>query len=92
MLDASQYINIVGFGYSVNEGIKLIEQQQPDVVFLDVEMPVKNGLNCLRHLLNLNLKSSLLPVMINTPLELLNFPPLIICLSQSIPRSLTLQF
>ncbi|MES2629324.1 MAG: LytTR family DNA-binding domain-containing protein [Bacteroidota bacterium] len=38
---------VIGMGKSVEEGLELIEQCRPDVVFLDVEMPFRNGFDLL---------------------------------------------
>jgi len=37
-------VNILGMADSVKEGVKLIKENTPDVVFLDIEMPGENGL------------------------------------------------
>ena len=37
-------INIVGMADSVKNGVELIKENKPDVVFLDIEMPEENGL------------------------------------------------
>jgi two-component system LytT family response regulator len=37
-------LNIVGMADSVKEGVYLIKENKPDVVFLDIEMPEENGL------------------------------------------------
>ncbi len=38
---------VLGMGKSVDEGVKLINETKPDMVFLDVEMPFKNGFDLL---------------------------------------------
>ncbi|MGQ1784081.1 MULTISPECIES: LytR/AlgR family response regulator transcription factor [unclassified Saccharicrinis] len=35
---------VVGAAYNLDEGIDLIKEKKPDLVFLDIEMPKKNGL------------------------------------------------
>lgn len=40
-------VNVVGKGQSVEEGIGLIKQFNPDIVFLDIEMPHGNGFELL---------------------------------------------
>src|SRR5688500_9731221 len=40
-------ITVCGFGESVDTGIAAIEANQPDVVFLDIEMPYGNGFDLL---------------------------------------------
>ncbi|MBU2950905.1 LytTR family DNA-binding domain-containing protein [Tamlana agarivorans] len=39
---------------SADEGLMLIEKHQPDLVFLDIEMPKKNGFNMLEELQEVN--------------------------------------
>ncbi len=36
-------MNILGFAHSVKDGVQLIKEQNPAVVFLDVEMPLEDG-------------------------------------------------
>ena len=45
MLSCIEGINIVGEAATVAEAIKFLEHQQPDVIFLDVEMPGELGFN-----------------------------------------------
>jgi len=40
-------VRVLGMGKSVDEGVILINETKPDVVFLDVEMPFKNGFDLL---------------------------------------------
>lgn len=47
-------INLIGNAYNVKEGISLIEEVQPELVFLDVEMPDGTGLDLLQHFGNPN--------------------------------------
>lgn len=37
-------IKIVGIAHNLEEGVALIKKKLPEIVFLDIEMPVKNGL------------------------------------------------
>ncbi len=39
---------VLGLCKSVDEGVQLIKETKPDVVFLDVEMPFKNGFDLLK--------------------------------------------
>jgi two-component system, LytTR family, response regulator len=41
-------INILGFAENVKNGIELINKHQPDIVFLDVEMPERTGFDLLQ--------------------------------------------
>lgn len=45
----TQQVKICGSNIKASAAIEEIEQLQPDVVFLDVEMPELNGLELLRH-------------------------------------------
>jgi two-component system LytT family response regulator len=47
-------IEIIGECESGEEGLLQIEEKQPDLVFLDVEMPRMNGFTMLQHLKNRN--------------------------------------
>jgi len=40
-------IEIIGTGNGIDEGLELIESQQPDLVFLDIEMPFGTGFDLL---------------------------------------------
>ena len=40
-------VKVCGMGDSVNAGLELIREHQPDVVFLDIEMPYGNGFDLL---------------------------------------------
>lgn len=42
-------VSIVAMAQNVSEGIGLIDQHQPDVVFLDIEMPMGSGFRLLEH-------------------------------------------
>ncbi len=44
-----QGVKVVGEADSVNTGLHLIERLQPDLVFLDVELPGGDGFNVLEH-------------------------------------------
>ncbi len=54
-LDGLEYdIEILGIANSATEGIRLIEEKKPDLVFLDIEMPVMNGFDMLRSMDRIN--------------------------------------
>jgi two-component system LytT family response regulator len=40
-------VTVCGFGSSVATGLEVIEKHQPDIVFLDIEMPYGNGFDLL---------------------------------------------
>jgi two-component system LytT family response regulator len=50
-------ITICGFGESVDTGIAAIEANQPDVVFLDIEMPYGNGFDLLDKVQKVNFET-----------------------------------
>ena len=43
-------VMIVGSSSNANEGISLIKNNQPDLVFLDIQMPEKDGFQVLQEL------------------------------------------
>ncbi|MDW5288272.1 LytTR family DNA-binding domain-containing protein [Formosa sp. PL04] len=45
-------VEVVGMANSADDGLKLISKVQPDLVFLDIEMPNKNGFDMLEALGN----------------------------------------
>src|SRR4029078_32323 len=48
--DFCEGIRIVGTASSVDEGIVVIKEKKPDLVFLDIEMPGKNAFDLIDHL------------------------------------------
>ena len=48
---------VVGFAYSAFDGIKVIQETQPDLVLLDIEMPVNNGFDMLELIPNKNFET-----------------------------------
>src|SRR6476659_937172 len=47
LLTPYPFINVIAQATNGLEGLKLVEQHQPDLIFLDVEMPVMNGFEML---------------------------------------------
>ncbi len=47
-------VEVLGFGDSVKTGIVAIEEYQPDVIFLDIEMPYGNGFDLLESIEQIN--------------------------------------
>ena len=50
ILDEAEGIEVVGEAENGREGVDLAKELNPDVVTLDIEMPVMNGIECLRRL------------------------------------------
>jgi two-component system, LytTR family, response regulator len=49
MIQAAPYdIDIIDTAESVDDALLIIQQKKPDLVFLDIQMPVKNGFDLLR--------------------------------------------
>ena len=43
-------VNVIGSCTDVDEAIELVRQRHPDLIFLDIAMPVKNGFDLLKEL------------------------------------------
>jgi two-component system LytT family response regulator len=50
-------VEVLGFGESVATGLEVIHKHQPDVVFLDIEMPYGNGFDLLDKVGNVNFET-----------------------------------
>lgn len=50
LLDAEDDITVVGTASNGTEALEIIRILQPDVVVLDLQMPMMNGLTCLEHI------------------------------------------
>jgi two-component system LytT family response regulator len=53
-------LRVIGKAASVDEGIELIISDRPDIVFLDVQMPEKDGFELVRELKKYNLKTTVI--------------------------------
>ena len=51
VLEASKRIQVVGAGVNGKEAVDLVKKLHPDILVLDCEMPVMNGLEALRHIM-----------------------------------------
>ncbi|MEW5771889.1 MAG: chemotaxis response regulator protein-glutamate methylesterase [Thermodesulfobacteriota bacterium] len=51
MLEKDPDIRVVGIARNGQEGLELIRKHDPDVVTMDIEMPVMDGLTALRHVM-----------------------------------------
>lgn len=58
LLELAPEVKLVGEAENVDEGLKLIENEQPDAVFLDIEMPGKTGIQLAEILLERNFKGN----------------------------------
>lgn len=58
-----QDVNVVAEAENGNEGIKLIKQYKPDLVFLDIEMPEKSGIAMAQQLID---EDILIPIIFTT--------------------------
>jgi two-component system LytT family response regulator len=52
VLEPYKNIEIVGEASNANEGIEMIESLQPDLIFLDIQMPERTGFEMLEELAN----------------------------------------
>jgi two-component system, LytTR family, response regulator len=50
-------VTVCGFGESVETGLRAIQEHQPEIVFLDIEMPYGNGFDLLERAKNLNFET-----------------------------------
>lgn len=50
ILDRAEGMEVVGEAENGREGVDMAKELNPDVVTLDIEMPVMNGIECLRRL------------------------------------------
>lgn len=60
MLEDDQTLSVVGEASDGAEGVKLAMQLKPDVVVMDCQMPVMNGLEATRKILDANTGSAIL--------------------------------
>jgi len=51
LLSDFEDIEIIGTATSATQGIKLISEKEPDLVFLDIQMPGKNGFHVLQEII-----------------------------------------
>lgn len=56
LLEFAPEIEVLGEAGNVNEGLQAIETHKPDVLFLDIEMPEKSGLDLAEELLLRNIR------------------------------------
>ena len=51
MIDSDEQIEVVGTARNGKEGLEQIEKLHPDVVTLDIDMPVMDGITSIRHIM-----------------------------------------
>lgn len=54
--------NVIGIGHDGKEAVSLYKKHQPDVIFLDVMMPVMNGIQALKEIKKENPKANVIMV------------------------------
>jgi two-component system LytT family response regulator len=65
-------VTVCGFGDSVSTGLDAIKKHQPDVVFLDIEMPYGNGFDLLEKCSNFTFETVFVTAFDNYAIQALN--------------------
>jgi two-component system LytT family response regulator len=65
-------VAVCGFGESVSTGLEAIQKHQPDIVFLDIEMPYGNGFDLLDKIANINFETVFVTAFDNYAIQALN--------------------
>ncbi len=60
MLSGSDVINVIGEASNGAEAVKLVQELQPDVLLLDITMPVKDGIEATTEITSLDVKTKIL--------------------------------
>jgi len=66
MLEDDETLRVVGEASDGAEGVKLATQLRPDVIVMDCQMPVMNGLEATRKILNANTGAAILMLSMHT--------------------------
>ena len=54
--------NVVGIGHNGKEAVSLYRKHKPDIIFLDVMMPIMNGIQALKEIKEENSKANIIMV------------------------------
>jgi len=65
-------VTVCGFGESVETGLKQIHEHQPDIVFLDIEMPYGNGFDMLDKVADITFETVFVTAFGNYAIQALN--------------------
>lgn len=65
-------VKVCGFGESVSTGIEAIQMHQPDIVFLDIEMPFGNGFDLLDKISDITFETVFVTAFDNYAIQALN--------------------
>jgi two-component system, LytTR family, response regulator len=65
-------VTVCGFGESVSTGLEAIDKHQPDIVFLDIEMPYGNGFDLLDKVSNITFETVFVTAFDNYAIQALN--------------------
>lgn len=65
-------VKVCGFGESVSTGKSVIHEHQPDIVFLDIEMPYGNGFDLLDSIENISFETVFVTAFDNYAIQALN--------------------
>ena len=60
LLDSFEYINVIATAENVDHVFELVKLNNPDIVFLDIEMPTKNGFELLEILIGEGLNPAII--------------------------------
>jgi two-component system, LytTR family, response regulator len=65
-------VKVCGFGESVKTGLEAIHKHQPDIIFLDIEMPYGNGFDLLDKVPNITFETIFVTAFDNYAIQALN--------------------